>query len=103
MQQLIQSKYTFFTTQLVYIICIIFTLLYTLISIKLINMAKDRVLNRSYHIWLLISPTIAFAVWGLAVPGAPFVTDSVDRAVVAAVALFLSFILNLLNEAFVKQ
>jgi hypothetical protein len=50
--------------------------------------------------WKLAASTIAFSVWALAIPAAPYLTGNAGNVVAALLALFVSTLLSLLQPVF---
>lgn len=50
--------------------------------------------------WKNVAATIAFLVWGLAVPGNPLVTGEAGGAVMGFLAIFISTLLSILEQLF---
>lgn len=53
--------------------------------------------------WPMIAATIAFLVWGLAIPGAPFLTSESGRAISGLVALIASTLLGVAGRFFAPK
>lgn len=93
-EPIVSPDLPFFDSALVYWICLALTPL--LVVLVFYSEKRSLVLSApiSWPYWPLFSATIAFAIWGLAVPGAPFINAEGVKALTGFAALLVSVVLD---------
>lgn len=95
---LIAKDITSFNNTLVYFICILLTPIFAAGLNWYYSVKIGSVLSKPLLIWRIFCATLAFSVWGLAIPNNPLINSEGLKALVAFVALVLSLILNLFES-----
>ncbi len=82
---------------IIYWFCLACTPLFVLIVYKI-----EKTEGTVFPWWELFAATLAFAVWGLAINGAPFFESNEYRILFSFIALIISTFFELLNQLFYK-
>ena len=99
---IVRKEFSWFGNLQIYVFCILATPIFAAISHLIYNKSLGKVSSNSRLLWRVFCGTLAFGIWGLAIPDNPLVNSESFKALVAFIALCLSMLLKNIDTLFDK-